>query len=120
MNDRVASVIVREKVPYYIEIEHLAHPQRWHQEIYRRSLAGASGCFVFEIIEQLGEEDLIVLAGRQGGGCSLSLSYALARPLNGTWWRVRSNNRSRSRSFGMMSFSGQKSGWEKGRVGSVI
>lgn len=70
----------------------LAHPLRWHEEVYRRGLSGASGCFVFEMLEELPDGRLVVLAARQGRGCSLRLAYALARPDRGSWrleWRGR-------------------------------
>ena len=63
----------------------LAHPLRWHEEVYRRGLSGASGCFVFEAVEELGDGALVVLAARQSRGCSLRLAYAVARPERGSW-----------------------------------
>lgn len=63
----------------------LAHPLRWHEEVYRRGLSGVSGCFVFEPVAELEGRACVVLAARQGRGCSLRLAYALARPGRGTW-----------------------------------
>lgn len=63
----------------------LASPMRWHEEIYRRGLAVASGSFVFEIFDELEDKALVVLVGRQGRGCSLVIEHALARPWRGTW-----------------------------------
>jgi hypothetical protein len=63
----------------------LAHPMRWYQDIYRRGLGGASGHFVFEALEESGDGAFVVLAARQGGGCSLRLAHALARPERGSW-----------------------------------
>lgn len=63
----------------------LASPMRWHEEIYRRRLAIASGNFVFEIFDELEDRALVVQVGRQGRGCSLVLAHALAKPLRGNW-----------------------------------
>lgn len=63
----------------------LAHPLRWHEEVYRRGLCGASGRFVFEAVEELEGGALVVLTARQGRGCSLRLSYAVARQEGGSW-----------------------------------
>ena len=63
----------------------LAHPLRWHEEVYCRGLSCASGCFVFEAREELAAGALIVLAAQQGRGCSLRLAYALARKERGCW-----------------------------------
>lgn len=63
----------------------LAHPLRLDEEVYRRGLSGASGCFVFEVLEELAGGRLVVLAARQGRGCSLRLAYALARPGRRSW-----------------------------------
>lgn len=61
------------------------HPLRWHEVVYRRGLSSASGCFVFEEVEELADGALVVLAARQGRGCSLRLAYALARKEQGFW-----------------------------------
>ena len=63
----------------------LAHPMGWFEKVYRRGLAGASGCFVFESVEELRDGSLVVLAARQGRGCSLRLAYAVARQGRGSW-----------------------------------
>jgi hypothetical protein len=63
----------------------LAHPLRWHEEVYRLALSGASGCFVFEALEGRADGALVVLAARQGCGCSLRLAYALARKERSSW-----------------------------------
>ena len=63
----------------------LARPLGWYEEVYRRGLSGASGCFVFEAREELADGGLVVLAAREGRGCSLRLTHALARQERGTW-----------------------------------
>jgi len=63
----------------------LAHPLRWHEEVYRRGLAGASGHFVFEAVAETEGGGLVVLCARQGAGCSLRLAYAVAHPERGSW-----------------------------------
>ena len=63
----------------------LAHPSRWHEEVHRRGLSGASGRFVFGAGEGLEGGALVVLTARQGSGCSLRLSYAVARQEGGAW-----------------------------------
>ena len=63
----------------------LASPVRWYEEVYRRGISCASGCFVFEVAADAGDGTLVLLAGRQGRGCSLGLAYALARPAGRDW-----------------------------------
>ena len=67
----------------------LAHPLRWHEEVYRRGLSGVSGRFVFESVAGSEGGARPVLAARQGRGCSLRLAYALARPVRGSLERWR-------------------------------
>jgi hypothetical protein len=66
-------------------IIHLASPMRWKEEICGRGLSGASGYFVFEVVKELNDESLIVIAARQSRGCSLTLAYALARKDGNRW-----------------------------------
>ena len=57
----------------------LPHPIRWHEEVYRRGLAHAAGCFVLGVAEDLWDGKLVVLACVQGRGCGLRLRHAVAR-----------------------------------------
>lgn len=63
----------------------LASPMRWLDDVYKRGLAAASGCFVFEVMKQQEDGSLVVLAGRQGRGCSVNLAYGVARAHVGLW-----------------------------------
>lgn len=63
----------------------LASPMRWCEEVYSRGLACASGCFVFAVAEGLPGGALVVLAARQGRGCTLRLAHAAARRERGAW-----------------------------------
>ena len=58
---------------------------RWMEMTYGRGLAVASGCFVFGVVKKLADGSLVVIAGRQGRGCSLSLGHAITRLKRGAW-----------------------------------
>lgn len=57
----------------------LPNPIRWHEDVCRRGLAQASGCFVLGVAEELEDGGLVVLACVQGRGCGLRLRHAVAR-----------------------------------------
>jgi hypothetical protein len=63
----------------------LASPMRWLDDVDKRGLSLMSGCFVFEVVKQQPDGSLVVIAGRQGRGCSVNLAYALARPSGSSW-----------------------------------
>lgn len=63
----------------------LASPIGWRQTVYDKGIAVISGCFIFEVMEELAGGALVVRAGSQGRGCSLTLNYAIAHAKRGTW-----------------------------------
>lgn len=63
----------------------LASPLRWLEDVYKNGLALMSGSFVFEVVKRLDDGSLVVIAGRQGRGCSVNLAYAVARQQRGAW-----------------------------------
>ncbi len=81
---RHAAFGMRQKKTSMIQVW-LASPMRWLEDVYKKGLAPMSGCFVFEVMKRLEDGSLIVLAGRQGRGCSVNLAYALALPSGGSW-----------------------------------
>ena len=63
----------------------VASPMRWLDDVYKKGLAVASGCFVFEVMQQQEDGSLVVLTGKQGRGCSVNLAYAGARAQGNSW-----------------------------------
>jgi hypothetical protein len=62
---------------------------RWKEEICGRGLSGAPGYFVFEVVEELNDESLIVIAVRQLRGCSITLAYGLVGKDSNRWLLCR-------------------------------
>jgi hypothetical protein len=81
---RHAAFGMRRKKFSYLQMW-LASPLRWFDDIYRKGLAVMSGCFVFEVVRQVDDGSLVVIAGKQGRECSVNLAYAVARQQRGAW-----------------------------------
>jgi hypothetical protein len=63
----------------------LASPMKWLDDVHKNGLALMSDCFVFEVVRRQDDGSLVVIAGRQGRGCSVHLAYGLALPSRGSW-----------------------------------
>lgn len=61
---------------------------RWYDEIFLKGLSCASGHFVFDVLETLPSGSKVVLAARQGRGCTLRLGAGLARHTGSRIWHL--------------------------------
>lgn len=97
----------RREQASFIEID-LAYPMHWYEQVYRRGLASVSGCFILDVVEELDKKRLILLAVRQGRGCSLRLSYALAESYNSVWHLCRKRLQGKYKAYPRCSDSADK------------
>jgi hypothetical protein len=64
----------------------IRRPHEWLETLYKKDLAVMSDLFVFSILEVIDDEKMLVAVARQGRGCSIRLSAALARfTATGSW-----------------------------------
>ncbi len=68
----------------------LASPMGWKEKVYDRGLSSASAHFVLDIVNELPDGSLVVIAAKQSRGGTLTLAYARACEVRGQWllsWR---------------------------------
>jgi hypothetical protein len=104
---RHAAMGARREQTSFIEID-LAYPMHWYEQVYLRGLASVSGCFILDVIDEPDKRRLILLAVRQGRGCSLRLSYALAESSNGVWHLSRKRLQGKYKTYPQYSNSVDK------------
>jgi len=73
-----AVVGARRGQPFSIVVD-LANPMRWYAEVYRQGLAKVQSHFILDLVEELKDGRLLLLACGQGRGCGLRIRLVLAR-----------------------------------------